>query len=168
MTETIDIKAAPVVQYMIKNRITLTTAESCTGGMVAQTITSVPGASAVFPGGIVAYSEEIKHRVLGVSSETLRRYTVYSAETASEMSMGAMKLFGTQAAVGITGLAGPDGGSPEKPVGTVYVSVRLGEQELVRDLELYKDNEDLNRDKIRRLTTGKAFDMLRELLKAEV
>lgn len=163
VTESIDIITKSVVKYMIKSGQTVSTAESCTGGMVAQTITEVPGASGIFPGGICSYSEEIKQKVLGVSEKTLERYTVYSSEVASEMSAGAMKMFGTDYAVGITGLAGPDGGTEEKPVGTVYVSVRSKDREIVRDLRLYKEYENLTRRKIRLLTTVKALEMLKEL-----
>lgn len=166
VTESIDIITKSVVKYMIKSGLTLCTAESCTGGMVAQTITGVPGASGMFPGGVCSYSEEIKRRVLGVSEKTLSEYTVYSAQTASEMSAGAMKLFGTDYAVGITGLAGPDGGTKEKPVGTVYVSVRNKSREIVRDLKLYEDHENLTRKDIRLLTTLKALEMVMELCNA--
>ena len=121
VTETIDIVTAGVVKYMIKNSVTMSTAESCTGGMVDECITAVSGASAMFKGGVCTYTEDIKMKVLGVKKETLEKYTVYSSEVASEMSRGAMELFGTDCAVGITGLAGPTGGTEEKPVGTVYV-----------------------------------------------
>lgn len=163
VTESIDIVTKSVVKYMIKSGQTLCTAESCTGGMVAQTITDVPGASGMFPGGICSYSEEIKRKVLGVSEKTLSEYSVYSAQTAGEMSAGAMKLFGTDYAIGITGLAGPDGGTKDKPVGTVYVSVRSRDREIVRDLRLYEEYENLTRRKIRLLTTVKALEMVMEL-----
>lgn len=163
VTESIDMITKSVVKYMIKSRQTVSTAESCTGGMVAQTITEVPGASEIFPGGICSYTEEIKQKVLGVSEKTLERHTVYSSEVASEMSLGAMKLFDTDYAIGITGIAGPDGGTDDKPVGTVYVSVRSKDKEVVQNLRLYKEYENLTRRKIRLLTTVKALEMLKEL-----
>lgn len=164
VTESIDIVTKSVVKYMLKNGLTMCTAESCTGGMLAQTITSVAGASGMFPGGICSYSERIKKDVLGVSEKTLEEYSVYSMQTASEMSAGALKLFGTDAAVGITGIAGPDGGTEDKPVGTVYVSVRYHKKEIVRELRLYEEYENLTREKIRLLTTLKALEMTAELL----
>lgn len=95
--------------------------------------------------------------------ETLEQYTVYSEQTASEMSKGALKLFGADCAVAVTGIAGPSGGSQEKPVGTVYVSVRSRHKEIVRRLELYKEYENLDRRKIRMLTTETALRMVLEL-----
>jgi len=101
--------------------------------------------------------------VLGVSESTLENYTVYSTQVASQMSLGVMRLTGSDASVGITGLAGPDGGTDDKPIGTVYVSVRYKNLETVKDLRLYDDYEKLDRTKIRTLTTIKALEMLREL-----
>ena len=141
----------------------ISTAESCTGGMIAEKVTDIPGTSGMFLGGVCTYTEEIKMRVLGVSENTLKKFTVYSAQTASEMSKGAMKLFGADIAIGVTGIAGPDGGTDEKPVGTVFVSVRNKEKEIVRNLRLYDSYENLTRDKIRLLTTGKALEMTMEL-----
>ena len=163
VTETIDIVTGSVVKYMLKKSMTVTAAESCTGGMFAETITSVSGASGMFKGSVCCYSEEMKKKILGVSAETLEKYTVYSQEVAGEMSLGAMKLFESDIAVGITGIAGPGGGTDEKPVGTVYVSVRDKERELVRDLRLYDEYEDPDRGMIRKLTTLKAMQMICEL-----
>ena len=163
VTESIDIVTENVVKYMIMSGHTVSTAESCTGGMIAETITGVSGASGCFPGGVCCYTEEMKMKILGVRRETLERYSVYSQETASEMSAGAMRLFGTDHAFGITGIAGPGGVSEEKPAGTVYVSVRSGDRELVRQLRLYEEYEDLTREKVRELSTLKAMQMMAEL-----
>ena len=102
---------------------TVATAESCTAGLVASTIASVPGASDVLRGGAVTYVDEIKNRVLGVSSETLERYTAVSSPCAREMAEGARALFQVSAAVSVTGYAGPGGGTAEDPVGTVYFGI---------------------------------------------
>lgn len=102
---------------------TVATAESCTAGLVASTIASVPGASDVLRGGAVTYVNEIKHRLLGVSSETLERYTAVSSPCAREMAEGARALFQVSAAVSVTGYAGPGGGTAEDPVGTVYFGI---------------------------------------------
>ena len=161
VTDSIDIVTKSVVKYMIKSGRKLCTAESGTGGMISQTITSVSGASEMFLGGACTYTEEIKMKLLNVKKETLEQYTVYSEQTASEMSKGALKLFGADCAVAVTGIAGPS--SQEKPVGTVYVSVRSRQKEIVRRLELYKEYENLDRRKIRMLTTETALRMVLEL-----
>lgn len=163
VTSSIDRVAINVVEYLLTKNITLSTAESCTGGMVSQMITSVSGASGIYLGGVCSYTEEMKMKVLGVGEDTLKKYTVYSRQVASEMSLGIMRLTGSDASVGITGLAGPGGGTDDKPVGTVYVSVRYKSRELVKDLKLYEEYEELDRRKIRTVTTIKALEMLKEL-----
>lgn len=102
--------------------LSLSTAESCTGGGIAALITSVPGSSEYFNGGIVAYSNEIKQDLLHVSAETLARHGAVSRETVVEMVKGAMKTLKTDCAVATSGIAGPGGGTPEKPVGTVWIA----------------------------------------------
>ena len=164
VTETIDNVAEAVVSYLMQKSITLSVAESCTGGMLSEAVTSVSGASKVYLGGVCSYTEEMKMQVLGVKEETLEKYTVYSGQVASEMSRGVMELSGSVASVGITGIAGPDGGTDDKPVGTVYVSVRFGDRETVRDLMLYKECEKADRKTIRQLTTVKALEMLMTLV----
>lgn len=98
-------------------------AESCTGGLLASRITDIPGASDYFLGGVVAYENVVKERLLGVSAETLSRYGAVSEKTALEMAQGCQRIFGSDLSVAITGIAGPGGGTPEKPVGTVFVAV---------------------------------------------
>ncbi len=113
-----------VVGGLLRERgLTLATAESCTGGLVANLITNVSGSSDYFKGGVVSYLEEVKASVLGVSWETIREHTVYSHEVAREMALGARRLLGADVAVSTTGIAGPTGGTEEKPVGLVYVGI---------------------------------------------
>jgi PncC family amidohydrolase len=100
-----------------------TFAESCTGGLIASSAASIPGVSAVFPGGVVTYSNRAKTECLRVAPETIERHGAVSAQCAAEMAQGALKLFHTVIAVSVTGIAGPGGGSPEKPVGTVWFAV---------------------------------------------
>ena len=104
-------------------KLTLSTAESCTGGSIAALITSVPGSSEYFKGGVVAYSNEVKMNMLYVSPETLQKYGAVSRETVIEMVQGVMESMKTDCAVATSGIAGPGGGTPEKPVGTIWMAV---------------------------------------------
>ena len=111
-----------VGELLKAKKLSLSTAESCTGGGIAALITSVPGSSEYFNGSIVAYSNEIKMSLLHVSAETLEKYGAVSRETVTEMVKGAMKTLKTDCAVATSGIAGPGGGTPEKPVGTVWIA----------------------------------------------
>lgn len=110
-------------ELLRERKMSLSTAESCTGGGIAALVTSVPGSSEYFKGGIVAYSNEIKMSLLHVSAETLEKYGAVSCETVTEMAKGAMKTMKTDCAIATSGIAGPGGGTPEKPVGTVWIAV---------------------------------------------
>ena len=103
--------------------VTVATAESCTGGNIAHMITLVPGASAYFLGGVVAYSNEVKKNILGVQANDLETYGAVSEPVARQMAEGVRKITGADYAVSTTGVAGPDGGSQEKPVGTIWMAV---------------------------------------------
>lgn len=118
-----DIPLEVIVGELLKKKnLTVSTAESCTGGSIAALVTSVPGSSEYFSGGIVAYSNEVKMALLHVSAETLEQYGAVSRETVTEMARGAMKALKTDCAVATSGIAGPGGGSREKPVGTVWIA----------------------------------------------
>lgn len=106
-----------------QSRTTVATAESCTGGRIASAITSVPGSSAVFRGGVVAYSNDVKETVLGVNSSTLEQFGAVSSDVVKQMALGAKKACGADFAIATSGIAGPGGGSPEKPVGTVWFAI---------------------------------------------
>lgn len=117
--EALDTLASELSQALKTKSWVLATAESCTGGMIAATVTSIPGSSGWFDRGFVTYSNLAKIEMLGVSPETLEKFGAVSEETAREMALGALKNSQAQIACSITGIAGPDGGSAEKPVGTV-------------------------------------------------
>ena len=166
LTETIDKTAAAVVKYMTEQSLTLSAAESCTGGSFSAAVTSVPGASAVFVGGAVTYAAEMKIGMIGVSAETIKTYSVYSHETAGEMAEGIRKVTGADIGLGITGIAGPDGGSPEMPVGTVFVAVRRSGGTESRMLKLYEEfDEGISPDRktVRELAVLKSLEWLVEL-----
>ena len=112
--------ATNLVELLKARGLTCATAESCTGGGVGSAITAVPGSSAVFAGGVISYANEVKRDVLGVSSDILQNVGAVSSETAAQMAEGARRLLKTDLAVSLTGIAGPDGGSEEKPVGLVW------------------------------------------------
>jgi len=112
-----------ILNQMEKKGLTLSVAESCTGGYISQLFTLHPGSSKVFLGGGVTYSNGLKQQILGVKAETLAQFGAVSEETAREMVEGALRNFKSDYAIAVTGIAGPDGGSPEKPVGTVFIAV---------------------------------------------
>jgi nicotinamide-nucleotide amidase len=138
---------------------TLATAESCTGGMVAERITSIPGSSAAFLGAVVSYADEVKIRELDVAPELLERHGAVSAETAAAMAAGARQRLGADVAVAVTGIAGPDGGTEEKPVGLVYLHAETPAGSRGADFVFPGD-----RDSIRRRATVTALHVLRRLL----
>lgn len=112
-----------IVVKLSEKGLTLTTAESCTGGLVAKRLTDVSGASAVFHGGAVTYSNRLKSEWLGVRADTLRQFGAVSAQTAREMAVGARKFAKADLAVAVTGIAGPNSDDTDKPVGLVYIAL---------------------------------------------
>nr|WP_302828644.1 CinA family protein [uncultured Bacteroides sp.] len=117
------MKPEEEIGILLKTKnLSLSTAESCTGGGIAALITSVPGSSEYFNGGIVAYSNEVKMSLLHVSADTLEKHGAVSRETVTEMAKGAMKTLKTDCAVATSGIAGPGGGTPGKPVGTIWIA----------------------------------------------
>ncbi len=150
-----------VGRLLTEQGLTIAVAESCTGGVIAHRLTNVPGSSAYFIGGVVAYSNRVKERVLEVSRETLSVYGAVSEETAREMARGARRLFDTDVAISATGIAGPTGGTPQKPVGLAYVA--LAAQDLERCERHLRHGRRL-RNKWQ--ASEAALEMLREYLEA--
>jgi nicotinamide-nucleotide amidase len=136
---------------------TLAAAESCTGGMLAQMVTAVPGSSAVFLGGVVSYSNEAKERLLGVNPLYLKKFGAVSSAVALGMAQGVRQRFGSDIGVSITGIAGPGGGTPEKPVGLVYIALDSG-QTVLHQRHLFKGS----RGQIRQYASRSALDMVRK------
>lgn len=139
-----DRLARQLVEACTDRRVTLATAESLTGGLIAATIADIPGASAVLKGGAVTYCDEIKHRVLHVSSDTLESQSAVSFACAREMATGARSLYDSDIAVSATGYAGPGGGTPRDPAGTFYIGCegdtgRFGEMAAVSSERFWHD-----------------------------
>ena len=134
---------------------TISTAESCTGGGIAASIVAVSGSSDYFKGGIVSYCNEIKERLLGVNPKTIEEYGVVSAQVAEEMCEGAINAIKTDYAISITGCAGPGGGTPNVPVGMIWIGYgKLG------DIHTYKITEDLGRTNNLENATQKALELI--------
>ncbi|MDX2133261.1 MAG: CinA family nicotinamide mononucleotide deamidase-related protein [Saprospiraceae bacterium] len=160
-TEEQSLQAA-VGELLLQQGKKLATAESCTGGHVAALITSVPGSSAYFPGSVVTYSYEMKEKLLGVRPETLQTFGAVSAETVREMVSGALPLLEADVAVAISGIAGPDGGTADKPVGTVWMAVGDRERTIVQKHLFGRD-----RVKNIQLTGVYALNLVRRFLLGE-
>lgn len=145
-----------VVKLLKKLELTVTTAESCTGGMLAARLVNVPGVSDVFREGFITYANKSKRKILGVSKSTLKKYGAVSEQTAKEMATGGVFATDADVCIAITGLAGPDGGTDEKPVGLVYIACYLKDNVTVEKYQFKGD-----RGKIREQSVVKALDLLR-------
>ena len=149
-----------VFQQLRRRQLTLSTAESCTGGLIAKEMTDIPGVSAVFRGALVAYDNEVKQRQLGVSAAVLESTGAVSRQTVLAMAAGCARLFQTDCALAVSGVAGPGGGSPEKPVGTVWIAARRGKEEQAEKLFFPG-----TREMVRQRTVSYALFLLYRLLK---
>ncbi|MEG2199969.1 MAG: nicotinamide-nucleotide amidohydrolase family protein, partial [Anaerovorax sp.] len=135
-----------VGKKLMDRDITISCAESCTGGLFAETLTDIPGISSVFDRGLVTYSNKAKMEELGVKKETLEKYGAVSEETAIEMAKGLQKKTGSRVCISITGIAGPDGGTEEKPVGLVYICAIFDEKILSKECRMRNINRKWNRN----------------------
>lgn len=146
-----------VIEMLKEKHMKVATAESCTGGLIAKRITDVPGASEVFDCGIISYANEIKHRVLGVSEDDLNKYGAVSEPVARQMAQGALKVSGADIAVSVTGIAGPDSDSTNKPVGLVYIGLADRDNVWVRELRTSRKDRSYNRY----VSASNALNMIR-------
>ena len=147
------------MKLLQEKNLTISLAESCTGGLVASRLTDIPGASASLISGVVSYSNESKINILKVKEDTIRKYGAVSPQTAEEMAVGAKRLSNTDIGLSITGIAGPDGGSAEKPVGLCYIGIAAGNSVNVQKIMLTG-----NRNRIRWSSSSRALDFLRREL----
>lgn len=155
-----DVFLHEVLGDILKERgKTLSTGESCTGGNIARLITSVPGSSAYFEGSVVAYSNKVKNEILKVDNEILEKHGAVSEETVRAMINGLLNLFKTDYAIAVSGIAGPDGGTEEKPVGTIWIAVGSNEEIISKKFVFGK-----RRDTNIRLSSSKAMDMMRKFI----
>ena len=151
-----------VVEILTKKQYKITTAESCTGGLVAATIVNVSGASEVFQAGFVTYANEAKEKELGVKSETLQTYGAVSEKTAKEMAIGCAAHAKAQVGISTTGIAGPGGGTAEKPVGLVYIGCAVRSNVYVEKNVFSGD-----RQQVRRQAADRAIGFALECIKKE-
>ncbi|MEE1283164.1 MAG: nicotinamide-nucleotide amidohydrolase family protein [Acutalibacteraceae bacterium] len=145
-----------VVKVLAENNMKIATAESCTGGLISKKITEVSGSSAVFDCGVCSYSNEIKNKVLGVDKAVLDTLGAVSAETAKQMAKGVRLLANSDIAVSTTGIAGPTGGTPQKPVGLVYIGLSTAQGDIAVKA-LLAENKNNTRERVRELATAGAL-----------
>jgi len=148
-----------VGNMLLKNKFTLSVAESCTGGYLAKIITDVPGSSKYFKGGIIAYSNDVKISDLGVSEKILNKKGAVSSDVAKDMAKGIRQKYNTNIGLSTTGIAGPEGGSIDKPVGLVYIGLSTEDRE-----ESFKFNFSISRKKNKLMFSQGALNILREYL----
>jgi nicotinamide-nucleotide amidase len=151
-----------VIKLLTEMKCTLSTAESCTGGLISASFTDIPGASATYKGSMIAYHNECKERMLNVSRETLLCYGAVSAQCSSEMVEGVCDKLETEAGIAVTGIAGPGGGTTEKPVGLVYIAVKFKNKKVITENHFHG-----NRETVRFRTLSTAVNILRNMIISE-
>ncbi len=152
-------KAEALGKLLLLKNLTLSTAESCTGGMIGAATTSVPGSSSWFRGGIIAYDNRIKFSLLDVPEAILDKYGAVSEEAVSAMAEGAAKKLNTDCSIAVSGIAGPDGGTEEKPVGLVFIGIYCKGK-----VEVFKNVFPGRREEVREQAVEKSFDYLISIL----
>ncbi len=160
----LDKTAENVIQLSVNRKLKISVAESCTGGMISSALTAVSGASACIELGVCSYSDRIKNEILGVEKEILEKYTAVSPHVALQMARGVKKLSSSNIALSVTGIAGPTGGTPETPVGTVYLGFVCDEFERVFLLSRFYGFMNKQRENIRLHTAAAALLLTEEYL----
>ena len=150
-----------VIKKLIRNKITISVAESCTGGLIASEITSVPNSSNIFNLGIVAYSNQSKEKLLKIKKQNLKKYGAVSAQICKDMVENLFKISKTDLCISTTGIAGPSGGSKFKPVGLVYVGIKFKKN---CKIYMYNFNKKLERNKIQKKTVNIVFNLLDQMI----
>jgi len=159
LVQDVQLLEQEIIRLMTEHKMTLSAAESCTGGMLSSRLINVPGASVVYEAGFVTYANKAKHKLIGVKKKTLKEHGAVSKETAKEMVKGALKTADTDYAVSITGVAGPGGGTEEKPVGLVFIGCGRKHHILVKKYQFSGD-----RTQVREASVQHALTQLWEVL----
>ena len=150
-----------IINKLIKNKITISVAESCTGGLIASEITSVPNSSNIFNLGLVTYSNQSKEKLLKIKKKNLKKYGAVSAQICKEMVENLFKISKTDLCISTTGIAGPSGGSKVKPVGLVYIGIKFKKNSKIY---MYNFNKKLERNKIQKKTVNTIFNLLHQIV----
>jgi len=150
-----------VIKKLIRNKITISVAESCTGGMIASEITSVPNSSNIFNLGLVTYSNQSKEKLLKIKKQNLKKYGAVSSQICKDMIENLFKISKTDICISTTGIAGPSGGSKLKPVGLVYIGIKFKK---ISKIYMYNFNKKLERNKIQKKTVNTAFNLLDQII----
>jgi len=149
------MKSTKIQEKFVLEHLTLSTAESCTGGNIAHQISLISGSSEYFVGSVISYSNRVKENILGVNIADLDKYGAVSEQVAIQMASGVQQLMNTDFAISSTGIAGPNGGTVEKPVGTVWIGIASSTRTIARKFQFNGDRESIINQ-----TTQKAFEML--------
>ena len=150
-----------VIKKLIRKKITLSVAESCTGGLIASEITSVPNSSNIFNLGLVTYSNRSKEKLLKIKKQNLKKYGAVSAQICKDMVENLFKISKTDLCISTTGIAGPGGGSKLKPVGLVYIGIKFKK---ISKIYMYNFNKKLERNKIQKKTVNSIFNLLDQMI----
>lgn len=150
-----------IIKKLIKKKITLSVAESCTGGMIASEITSVPNSSSIFNLGLITYSNRSKETILKVKKNSLNKYGAVSAQVCKNMLEGLFKISKTNLCISTTGIAGPGGGTKSKPVGLVYVGIKLNK---ISKIFMFNFDKKLSRKKIQKATVKNVFKKIDQII----
>ena len=150
-----------IIKKLIRNKITISVAESCTGGLIASEITSVPNSSNIFNLGLVTYSNQSKEKLLKIKKQNLKKYGAVSAQICKDMVENLFKISKTNLCISTTGIAGPSGGSKLKPVGLVYIGIKFKK---ISKIYMYNFDKKLERNKIQKKTVNTTFNLLDQMI----